>query len=44
LRQMGAAAARMVMELARGGTPEVTRLELSTHLVVRGSTAPPAPR
>jgi len=44
MRQMGEAAARMMVELARGATPEVTRLEVPTQLVVRASTAPPAVR
>jgi DNA-binding LacI/PurR family transcriptional regulator len=44
MREMGAAAARMVVDLARGVAPEITRLELATRLVVRASTAPPAGR
>jgi len=42
LREMGTAAARMVLDLARGVVPELSRLELATKLVVRASTAPPA--
>jgi LacI family transcriptional regulator, xylobiose transport system transcriptional regulator len=41
LVQMGAAAANMVITLARGEQPEQHRLELATSLVVRDSTAPP---
>ncbi len=44
LREMGAAAARMVVDLARGVTPELSRLELATKLVVRASTAAPPKR
>lgn len=44
LREMGAAAARMVLALAQGAVPEISRMELATKLVVRASTAPPAPR
>jgi len=40
LRQMAALAARMVVRLAEGGTLEQERVDLSTHLVVRDSTAP----
>ncbi len=40
--EMGAAAARLVLTLAAGEVPEQTRVELSTTLVVRGSTGPPA--
>jgi LacI family transcriptional regulator, xylobiose transport system transcriptional regulator len=39
--EMGATAARMVVELAAGRRPAQTRIELGTSLVVRGSTAPP---
>ncbi|WP_367128634.1 LacI family DNA-binding transcriptional regulator [Saccharothrix sp. HUAS TT1] len=42
LAQMGAAAARMLITLAEGGTPAQPRVELATTLVVRESTAPPA--
>jgi LacI family transcriptional regulator, xylobiose transport system transcriptional regulator len=38
---MGAAAARMILAFAAGGTPEQTRVELPTTLIVRGSTAAP---
>jgi DNA-binding LacI/PurR family transcriptional regulator len=41
LRDMGAAAARMVMELGRDSEPRANRLDLATELVVRRSTAPP---
>jgi DNA-binding LacI/PurR family transcriptional regulator len=44
MREMGAAAARVMVQLAAGETPEVSRLELSTTLMVRSSTAPPAVR
>jgi LacI family xylobiose transport system transcriptional regulator len=43
-REMGAAAANLVLSLAAGETPATTRIELTTTLVVRGSTAPPAAR
>jgi DNA-binding LacI/PurR family transcriptional regulator len=42
LTDMGAAAARMVLDLARGGELLSKRLELATELVIRSSTAPPA--
>ncbi len=41
LREMGAAAATLVLALAAGETPAQTRIELATSLVVRESTAPP---
>jgi len=41
LAGMGAAAARIMLGLARGERPEATRLELATRLVVRSSTGPP---
>ncbi|WP_327561389.1 LacI family DNA-binding transcriptional regulator [Actinophytocola sp.] len=41
LVQMGAAAANLVLELARGEDPRSTRVELATALVVRQSTGPP---
>jgi DNA-binding LacI/PurR family transcriptional regulator len=41
LREMGAAAARMVLELARSTALSSHRRELATELVVRGSTRPP---
>jgi DNA-binding LacI/PurR family transcriptional regulator len=44
LREMGAAAARMVLDLVQGATPDQTRLELATKLVLRASTAPCRPR
>jgi DNA-binding LacI/PurR family transcriptional regulator len=44
LRDMGAAAARMVLDLARGAAPRANRLDLATELVVRQSTAPPPSR
>ena len=42
LRRMGEEAARIVLRLADGGEVDTPRLDLATHLVVRGSTAPPA--
>ena len=42
LAAMAASATRLVIELARGGTPSQTRLELSTELVVRESTGAPS--
>ena len=44
LVEMGAAAARMVLDLAQGNVPQPKRLELATEMVVRKSTAPPARR
>jgi DNA-binding LacI/PurR family transcriptional regulator len=44
LTEMAAAAATMVVALARNETVSTSRLELSTTLVVRGSTAPLTPR
>lgn len=41
LRRMGEEATRLVLRLARGESIETLRLDLATHLVVRGSTAPP---
>jgi DNA-binding LacI/PurR family transcriptional regulator len=41
LKDMGAAAARMVLDLAAGVEPRSKRHELATELVVRSSTAPP---
>jgi DNA-binding LacI/PurR family transcriptional regulator len=42
LASMAMAAARLVLRLAAGDEPAQTRIELSTELVVRESTAPPA--
>jgi LacI family transcriptional regulator, xylobiose transport system transcriptional regulator len=42
-REMGAAAARLLLTIVAGLAPAQTRVELSTTLVVRGSTAPPPP-
>lgn len=42
LRRMGEEAARIVLRLADGGGVDPLRVDLATHLVVRGSTAPPA--
>jgi LacI family xylobiose transport system transcriptional regulator len=42
LTDMGAIAARMVLDLARGGELPAKRRELATELVVRDSTATPA--
>lgn len=44
LREMGATAAAMLIDLAQGGKPSARRQELATELVVRSSTAPPASR
>lgn len=41
LADMGRMAARIVMQQVRGERPVTTRVELSTELVVRESTAPP---
>jgi LacI family xylobiose transport system transcriptional regulator len=41
LKEMGAAAARIVLDLAAGVEPRSKRHELATELVVRRSTAPP---
>jgi DNA-binding LacI/PurR family transcriptional regulator len=41
LIEMAEAAAELALELARGGEPAQTRVELATELVVRESTAPP---
>jgi LacI family transcriptional regulator, xylobiose transport system transcriptional regulator len=40
-REMGAAAASLLLSLVAGKTPPQTRMELSTTLVIRESTAPP---
>jgi LacI family transcriptional regulator len=42
LADMGALAARTVLQLARGESVENPRVELATNLVVRDSTRPPA--
>jgi len=41
LHEMGAVAVRTALRLAAGETIESHHVELATHLVVRGSTAPP---
>jgi LacI family transcriptional regulator len=41
LAEMGAAAADMLLQLVQGQTPDVLRVELSTSLVVRDSSAAP---
>ncbi|MET0734908.1 MAG: LacI family DNA-binding transcriptional regulator [Microbacterium sp.] len=41
LRRMGEEATRLVLRMARGAAPETLRMDLATHLVVRGSTASP---
>ena len=41
LGEMAAAAARIVLDLARGRKPAATRIELATELIVRSSTAAP---
>ncbi|ALV37043.1 LacI family DNA-binding transcriptional regulator [Streptomyces sp. CdTB01] len=43
LADMGKLAVRTVLRLARGEQPDSPRVELGTELVVRSSTAPPAP-
>jgi LacI family xylobiose transport system transcriptional regulator len=40
LRRMGEEATRLVLRLADGATVDTLRMDLATHLVVRGSTAP----
>lgn len=40
LRRMGEEATRMVLRMAEGKVPETLRMDLATHLVVRGSTGP----
>ncbi|QKJ18399.1 LacI family DNA-binding transcriptional regulator [Microbacterium hominis] len=40
LRRMGEEATRLALRLADGGTADTLRMDLATHLVVRGSTAP----
>ncbi|MBD0735694.1 LacI family DNA-binding transcriptional regulator [Streptomyces sp. CBMA29] len=42
LSDMAAAALRLLVRTMAGDLPESSHIELSTHLVVRGSTAPPA--
>jgi DNA-binding LacI/PurR family transcriptional regulator len=42
LAEMAMAAARLVLRLANGEQPSQTRIELSTELIIRESTAPPA--
>jgi LacI family xylobiose transport system transcriptional regulator len=42
LRRMGEEATRIVLRLADGETVDTLRMDLATHLIVRGSTAPPA--
>jgi LacI family xylobiose transport system transcriptional regulator len=37
---MGEEATRLVLGMAEGATIETLRMDLATHLVVRGSTAP----
>ncbi|GAA1976420.1 LacI family DNA-binding transcriptional regulator [Isoptericola halotolerans] len=41
LTEMASAATRIVLDLAAGVRPEVTRVNLATELIVRESTAPP---
>jgi len=41
LRDMAGTASRMLLDLARGIEPPMTRIDLVTELVVRESTAPP---
>jgi len=40
---MAETAAEMVLALARGEAPSQSRVELSTELILRESTAPPRP-
>lgn len=42
LRRMGEEAARIVLRLAAGEQVDALRMDLASHLIVRGSTAPPA--
>ena len=42
--EQGRIAARMVLDLLEGKTVRQQQLTVPTHLVVRGSTAPPAAR
>ena len=44
LRRMGEEAARLALRLADGATADTLRMDLATHLVVRGSSAPPPAR
>ena len=39
LRRMGEEATRLVLRLADGASVDTLRMDLATHLVVRGSTA-----
>jgi len=41
LRDMAGAAARMLLDIARGAVSATQRIDLATELVVRESTAPP---
>lgn len=41
LAEMGLAAARTLLQLVQGESPDVLRVELATHLVIRHSSAPP---
>lgn len=43
LREMAGLATRMLLTLAAGGDPPSMQVELVTELVIRASTAPPAP-
>lgn len=42
LRRMGEEAARLALRIADGEPADTMRMDLATHLIVRGSTAPPA--
>ncbi|WFE30310.1 LacI family DNA-binding transcriptional regulator [Solwaraspora sp. WMMD791] len=44
LRDMAGTAAQMLLDLARGAELSTSRIDLVTELVIRESTAPPAPR
>jgi LacI family transcriptional regulator len=44
LREIGGAALRRALQLAAGEKVDSYHVELATELVVRHSTAPPAPR
>ena len=44
LKRMGEEATRLVLRMAEGEVPDTLRMDLATHLVVRGSTAAPRSR
>lgn len=43
LRDMAGIATQMLLDLSAGTAPATSRIDLVTELVVRESTAPPAP-